>query len=343
MYEFSGRVALRLCFLFAMAPKAPALPKKSWNHIQPVPGGDASKSITHELDEFRLANAAVSKSELLLKYVEGLSPEINNSQLLQAQLVYLFFAGSDCPIKYDTGKDYWHVYDAYWHTEGNTMSKATLYFQTDLLTTMRQVVRIALADNVFPPVGEQGKEHLRMVFLNKMVQSLECKDSIDKIVRECTIFFSNEQVYDQQPLIFQLHNCVLDLRTNTFRKGNPSDLTSRRSPIIVPDAWLRDPSLIDIQSEENRHRAWDILWSIFCRDGDQHPLDQADILGDQDENNFLYFMRLQARMLEGKPLAKCVLLHSPRGRNSKGLIEKILQSVWGEYFVPVKASVFLCR
>ena len=256
--------------------------------MQPVLCGDTYKSITKELDAFYVANAVLSKSELLLEYVKGLSPEINNSQLRQAELVYLLFAGPDCPIKYDTVNDYWHVYDGYWHTEGNTMYKAKLYFQTDLVSALRQVARTALADSTFAPVESEGKEHFRMTFLNKMVQSLECKDSVEKTIRECTIFFSTEQVYDQQPLIFQLSNCVLDLRTNTFRKGGPSDLTSRRSPIVVPDVWLRDPSLMDSQPEGIRQRAWDILWFIFGRDGDQHPLDQADILGDQDEANFLH-------------------------------------------------------
>ena len=149
-------------------------------------------------------------------------------------------------------------------------------------------------------------------------------------------------MYDANPDIFQLFNCVVDLQTNTIRKGTPADRTSRRSQIVIPEAWLKDPSLIDAGSAAMCQEAWDIIWSMFTRgeDGQPHPLDEVETLGDQDVNNCEYLMRLMARKLEGRPICKCEFLFSPRGRNSKGVIEKIYQSVWGEYFVPVKASCF---
>ena len=220
------------------------------------------------------------------------------------------------------------------------MSKAKLYFQTDLLQSVRLVVQEAVRDNVFPPVGEDNHEHLRMTFLKKMVVALECKDSVEKLVKECTIFFAQEQTYNAKPFIFQLYNCIVDLETNTFRLGRPSDLTSRRSTIVVPEKWLKNPGNIEKEAEPMRQLAWKICWSVFSREGEQHRLDHAEVLGDQDEINFQYFLKLLARLLEGKPLAKCVLMHSPRGRNSKGLVAMMLQSTWGEYLVPVKASVF---
>ena len=73
-----------------------------------------------------------------------------------------------------------------------------------------------------------------MTFLRKMVESLECRESVEKIIKESTVFFTNEQEYDANPVVFQLVNCVLDLLTNTFRKGRPSDLTTRYNTITVP-------------------------------------------------------------------------------------------------------------
>ena len=82
------------------------------------------------------------------------------------------------------------------------------------------------------------------------------------------------------------------------------------------------------------------MWSLYKCDGPPHPDDRVDELGSQDSQNFLHMMQLHARLLEGTPLCKCVLLWSRRGRNGKGLCEKIFQSVWGDYYVPVRATVF---
>ena len=53
----------------------------------------------------------LSKIEMLLEYVKSRKAEINNSQLLQAEPVYLLFAGDECPIKYDAEEDKWHVWE----------------------------------------------------------------------------------------------------------------------------------------------------------------------------------------------------------------------------------------
>ena len=155
---------------------------------------------------------------------------------------------------------------------------------------------------------------------NQKYLALQFPDYIFRSPYFPAICLSNQQIYDSNPLIFQLFNCVVDLTTNAFRRGRPSDLTSRRSLIVVDEKWLKDPKRIAPESEDKRQKAWNIIWTIFRREGHQHALDHAEILGDQDESNFLYFMQLHARLLEGKPLARCILLHSPRGRNSKGLI-----------------------
>ena len=186
-------------------------------------------------------NAALEKAALILKYVRNLDAGINNSQLLNAELVYLFFAGAECPINYNTIKDYWHVWDRRWHTTGNTLTKAKLYYQTDFLTCLRQVVRTAVTGNVFP-AGADDKEHFRLTFLNKLVASVESRKSVEEIMKESAIFFAKEQHYDMEGMLFQLENCVADLRTNTFRKGIPSYLTSKCSKIHVPEKWLKKPS-----------------------------------------------------------------------------------------------------
>jgi hypothetical protein len=154
------------------------------------------------------------------------------------------------------------------------------------------------------------------------------------------MFFALDIIFDDYPDTMQLRNCVVDLASNTFRYGKPSDLTSRCSNILVPEDWLTSPEIIDEKSATIRAAAWSIVWSIFRREGPHHPDDLVDLLGDQDQQNFDLLMNILARVLEGRPLCRCPILTSKRGRNSKGLVDKILQSTMGGYHVPVKATVF---
>ena len=72
-----------------------------------------------------------------------------------------------------------------------------------------------------------------------------------------------------------------------------------------------------MESAAIRERAWDVMWSMYDRDGEPHPHDNFEELGEQDAVNFMYHMVLHARLLEGKVTGKCALFFSVRGRNSK--------------------------
>ena len=88
-------------------------------------------------------------------------------------------------------------------------------------------------ENVFP-CDEDGNAHPRQAFLDKTVAALECQQSVEKIIRECCMYFDREPIFDMDPMIFQLQNCVVDLATNTIRRGRPSDMTSKCSPVTIP-------------------------------------------------------------------------------------------------------------
>ena len=167
------------------------------------------------------------------------------------------------------------------------------------------------------------------------------------------MYFDREVKFDANPDLFQLSNCVLDLKSNAFRRAVANDFCLRSSTIAIPENWLTNPSVINSESQAFRTRAWDIVWSMFkrcsCEDGQcdeqcacpYHPDDNFESLGDQDEANFEYLHKLMAKLLEGRPAGFCIFLYSKRGRNSKGLLEKIFMAVWGGYHVPVKPTVFM--
>lgn len=156
------------------------------------------------------------------------------------------------------------------------------------------------------------------------------------------MYIDSDPDFDSNPLLFQLEGgMLLDLSTNTFRRTVPDDRTRRKSTVRVPERWLNQPSLIETEGKPLQELAHAVLWSMFARAGEHHPLDFAADVGDMDETQFRYLYRLIARMLEGAPLGLLVLLLSKRGRNSKGVIDKILRGLFGSYYVTVKQTVFM--
>jgi phage/plasmid-associated DNA primase len=213
---------------------------------------------------------------------------------------------------------------------------------------MREVKRKVISEGTFKTertraseegVGKSAK-HPRETFICDMVVTLEKKEHVEKLIKESQIFMEKEATFDMNPDLFQLDNCVLDLITNSFRAGRPSDMTMRASAIRIPPEWLEDKSLISQQSFEQRKLAWSIVWSIYVGQGMVHPHDHFEELGNRDAENFHYLMNLFALLLEGRPTQKCPLFFSPRGRNSKGIIEKMFMAVWGTYYLPVKSTIF---
>ena len=144
--------------------------------------------------------------------------------------------------------------------------------------------------------------------------------------------------FDLNPDLFQLQNCVIDLQTNSIRYGRPADMCSRASQIAILREWLADPRVTEDASR--RYGTTAVVWSMFKRNGDFHPLDAYEEIGDQDTMNFHYLLMLMAKLLEGRPLCRLVVRMNARGRNSKGVLEKIFVSVWSTYYVSVRSTVF---
>ena len=228
-------------------------------------------SLTDRLDKFlSSAPASETREETLLRYLQSLPLKFNNSQLLEAELAYLYFAGDGCPLLYDAGADTWYVYDVFWKTSKYSTARARLFFQTMLLSGIRSVQQMAWERGVFPAVnnGEDGEEeHVRTTFLSKFATQLENREGAERLVREASMFFFKGKMCDRNPDILQLQNCVVDLKTNQVRYGRPSDYCSLSSTVVIPKRWLDDTSVIESESQSLRQRAWDVLWSMFKRDG----------------------------------------------------------------------------
>lgn len=241
-------------------------------------------------------------------YIRNLPPDTNMTQLVQARLAYLIFQGESCPIFYSATYECWYAWDQYWRPCKNGLGRIKTHFQTTFHQAMRAIATRAKTEKVSPPVGEDAEPNPRQVFLDKTVAALECRETVDKIIRESSMPFDREPVFNMNPMLFQRRNAVVDLALNVIRESRPSDMTSRASNIEIPVAWLANDDLIEKESEVRRARAWEIVWSVYRRVGEPHPDDHFAELGEQDQASFMHMMHLHARILEGIPLCKCVIL-----------------------------------
>ncbi|CAK0809460.1 unnamed protein product, partial [Prorocentrum cordatum] len=327
-----------------MLPPEP--PRAEWSRMVAAAARTTNASLTGRLDEFLARRANAPKTSLLCVYYTELPDHHNLSQLLQAQLAYLFFQGDQCPIMYCSRDGDWWVWDQTWRVVKLSLTRVKAIFQARFLPVFQEVAGRCRAEKCFGE-GEDGNPHPEQQLLDKTAAALEWQQGVEKIIRESAMLFDGEATFDKDPLLFQLSSCVVDLRSNTIRPGRPADATCPRSPIRVPqrivmfgDRWLQNSDLVESESADDRQRSWSILRSLYKREGDRRPDDGAEELGGAGAENFPRMMHLQARPLEGAPLCKCALLWSRWGRNGKGICKKIFQAVWGEYCVPVRAAVF---
>ena len=308
----------------------PARPTCGWEHQEKLPP-DMHGSLTASLDRYASSRSWESQAHMLTNYVPDLPMERNLGQLVVAEMMYMYFRGPECPLIYSAKDDSWFVFRERWRTSKGSLTHAKATVQQHFLPAMQLVAGWA---------AQAGLSADKCKFAKKTVADLGCRLGVEALIKESAMFFDVETVFDENPYLFQLKNCLLDLRTNSFRPCRPSDMTRRCSSVVVPATWLEDPDLIPLESAQYCDAAWAVMWSMYSRAGEFHPDDHFDELGDQDEANFNHIMNLHARLLEGNPLGKCVILASTRGRNSKGLCEKIFNSVWGDYVAPVKSTVF---
>ena len=88
---------------------------------------------------------------------------------------------------------------------------------------------------------------------------------LSALSEEATVYFRAEPAFDQNPDLFQLENCVLDLKAHTFRRTRPSDMCQRSSPLSLPEEWLLNPRIMQEEASPLIRKAWDVLASMFSR------------------------------------------------------------------------------
>ena len=302
----------------------------------PVTEAPYVPSMAAELDAFLGRSAHLPTKDLVIQeYLRKADDSRNNSSLFMAELTYLFFSeGEDTRIVFSELHNFWFTWMGNWQSAGNLGDAVCDLLQSSFLPACRRIQRWSSAENVF-------------AFLCAgLVKLLEDRARVRGLVEERKKFFSTYDVlFDQDPHIFAFRNMViLDLRTNEFRYAKPRGRARKTSKLQIPTSWLHGDAGYLQNSAELRPKVWSALWGIFRRDGDFHPGDATEELGfDQDVENFQWLITLLARLLEGTPLTKCVCLFSDRGRNSKGVLEKCIECVFGDYYASATNAVFCAK
>ena len=290
------------------------------------------------LQEYRY----LKPTEILLKYLTvQVSRHREDSNLLKAELLYLVMSslshGEVPPVIYSETEDMWYTWDKVWRPskEGNNVMDA---FQIRTLHIFRELVDMFI-DQASAQLPQET--HPRVKVAKDMVHQLENRSQMFSLVMEARKFFKRDGfLFDTNAYLFAFsNNVVLDLTENTFRWSKPSDMCRRHSNLSVPISFLKNTFWEE--QRENREQVLMVLQSIFRREGAFHPGDLRDILGDDaDLQNYEWLLDYLCRVMEGIPLTKCLIVFSDRGRNSKGILEKIIEGLWGEYYAGVSSAIF---
>ena len=301
-------------------------------------------SVLSPVLEFYNDNRNLSKTSLLLEYIKKYPEPSPNSTKLSAHALRLFFAEEDpaeVPLLYVPHRG-WFVYNACWREQGEEKIDLTQLLQTRFLSCVVDVRATAARNNIFKQ-SRGGDIHPRRKFLIDLELTLSSARHMRDLIHEIRPYFLRTEPMDANPMLLQLANATLDLRSNTIRRSAPGDYLTKMSTVVVPEYAKAGINVEEpAEARTNREWAYSFLWSIFrpCPSGKPHPYDHESILGPQDDSNFEFFLQLLARLLEGKPLKRTVYFFSPRGRNSKRPIEIILTNLLGTYSGQCKHSIF---
>ena len=312
--------------------------------LNPLDPPTAIPSLVDPILDFRRAHIDKNKETQVLEYIRSQPESSPNCSKLTASILRLYYSSGDpddTPIIYVPVRG-WFVYDTHWVEQGEEKIQLYQLLQTDFLDVVTRVKNIASRMNLFKPL-RCGKVHPRRKYLVELESSLSNSRSLSDIAYESRPYFLRRGPMDEDPMLLQLKNGTLDLRTNSIRQSCPKDYLTKCSNVYVPDYAKDGRNSSEPESASTyRKMAYDFLWSIFRPgpDGKPHPYDHSSVLGNQDEENFRFFLLLLARLLEGRPLKRAVFFFSPRGRNSKRPIEIILSQILGTYYSQCRNSVF---
>ena len=205
------------------------------------------------------------------------------------------------------------VYNGYWKEQAEEKIDLTQLLQTSFLCCVFDVRATAARLNVFKK-RRGGDVHPRREFLFGLELTLSSAKHMAEIVREIRPYFLRIEPMGANPMLLQIANATIDLKTNRIRKSCTGDYLTKMPNVVAQDyAMEGSDSGEPIIERSHRERAYSFLWSIFqpCSIGVGRSYDFAEQIGVVGSVNFEFFPQLIARLLEGRPLRRTIYFPHP--------------------------------
>ena len=189
--------------------------------------------------EFYNANKIMANTILLLEYLEQYPDAAHNSKNLETQLRRLFFEeedSGDFHLLYIPQSE-WFVYNGYWKEHAEVKIDLTQLLQTSFLGCVFDVRATAARLNVAKQ-SRGGAMRPRRKYLFDIGLPLSSAENMAELVREIRPYFLRNEPMGAIPMLLQLDNARLDLKTNRIRTSFPADYLTKMSNVVAPR--LRD-------------------------------------------------------------------------------------------------------
>lgn len=167
----------------------------------------------------------------------------------------------------------------------------------------------------------QRKENERIMDeYTKIIFQLECGNRKSSVIKQIANLLYDRDFstkLDLNPNIIGFGNVVMDTGGDHIeaREGKPQDYVNRCSSVLFNQTMTDDHPLV--------LEVLDWLHKVY-----------------PEESLFRYFMKYAASILKGKNSDKTILIFVGVGNNSKSMIVKLFEAVFGPYCVKVPVSVF---
>lgn len=203
-----------------------------------------------------------------------------------------------------------------WKTRGDA-EKLVLSIQQEVLRARKEAAVKSLAKHLATDANAPGFKDTSKRKL-RTIQLIEHHEDTNKILsarmHATTLLSANAKEFDQQPLLLNCKNGILDLAKREFRDHDPEDKLTQQCPATY------DPQAVCPR--------WDrFLLEVF--DSNQELID--------------YMQRFLGYCLTGSTEHHVLPIWYGTGRNGKGTIVRVLESILGSDYVVTLSSGYLAE
>ena len=147
---------------------------------------------------------------------------------MDASILRLYYSSgdpSDTPIIYVASRG-WFVYDGHWAEQADERIQLYQLLQTYFPDVVTRVKNMASRMNLFKPL-RCGKIRPRRKFLLDLESNLSNSRNLADIAYESMPYFLRTGPTDADPMLLQLEDGTVDIRTNSIRQSSPKDYLTK--------------------------------------------------------------------------------------------------------------------